>query len=164
MEWIFIIDRMMWFGIASTGFAILFNVPLRTLPTIFIIGAIAGCTKLLLLHAGISIILASLAGSLLIGIITIPFAHIKHAPPLVFSIPAVIPLVPGVLAYKMMTGLIQLAGDVDPATYNTILAVTVNNGLKVMFVLMSLAGGVAIPMLLTRQKSVKYVRLKKFKK
>jgi uncharacterized membrane protein YjjB (DUF3815 family) len=143
------------------GFSILFNVPTRTLPAIFIIGVVGGLIRLLLLRHEVNIIIASLCGAMVIGVLSIPFAHEKHAPPLVFSIPAVIPMVPGVLAYRMMLGLIQLAGDVQPEMFTQVLYETINNGLKVMFVLMSLAGGVAVPMLVTRKQSAKEMRFGK---
>lgn len=160
MDWL-IFEKVIWFGVAAMGFSILFNVPTRTLVPVFLIGALGGLTRLLLLKFGLSIILACLFGAILIGIVSIPFAHFKHAPPLVFSIPAVIPMVPGIFAYRTMLGIIKLAGEVNPATYNQVLADTVNNGLKAMFILMSLAGGVAVPMLITRKESVKHMRLRK---
>ena len=154
-------EKIIWFGCAATGFAILFNVPVRTLLPIFIMGALGGLTRVILLANDINVIIATLAGATLIGFLSIFFAHNKHAPPPVFAIPAVIPMVPGIFAYKMMLGLISLAGSVDPATYNIILSETINNGLKVMFILMSLAGGVGIPMLITRKESAKEIRLRK---
>ena len=112
---------------------------------------------------GVGVILASLAGSSLIGILSISAAHNKHAPPLIFSIPAVIPLVPGVFAYRMMLGFIKLAGDPSSQAYSSILFETVNNGIKVVFILMTLAVGVSIPMLVTGKTTVKNFRLIKKK-
>ena len=161
MDIVMLTEKIIWFGCAATGFAILFNVPVRTLLPIFIMGALGGLTRVILLANDINVIIATLAGATLIGFLSIFFAHNKHAPPPVFAIPAVIPMVPGIFAYKMMLGLISLAGSVDPATYNIILSETINNGLKVMFILMSLAGGVGIPMLITRKESAKEIRLRK---
>ncbi|WP_207495941.1 threonine/serine exporter family protein [Aridibaculum aurantiacum] len=155
------IQMFLSFGIAATGFAILFNVPKRTLPTIFFIAAFAGLIKMMMIQHGYNLVVATFSASLFIGFVCIPIAHLQHAPPLVFSIPSVIPLVPGVLAFRMMVGIIQLSGDMEAASYAAILSTTVSNGLKVMFVLLSLAAGVALPMLLTRKDSVKHVRLRK---
>lgn len=154
-------EKTIWFGVAAMGFSVLFNVPARTLPSVFIIGAVGGLSRLLLLHHGANIIIASFLGAIVIGLLSIPFAHEKHAPPLVFSIPSVIPMVPGLLAYRMMLGLIKLSGDVPPEAFTETLYDTVSNGLKVMFVLMSLAGGVAVPMLITRKQSAKHLRFRK---
>ncbi len=161
MDYLLLTEKIVWFGAAAGGFAILFNVPARTLLPVIIMGALGGLTKLILLNMELNVIVATLAGATLIGFLSIPFAHNKHAPPPVFAIPAVIPMVPGIFAYKMMLGLISLAGPLDPSAYTQVLSETFNNGLKVMFILMSLAGGVGVPMLITRKESAKEIRLRK---
>ena len=157
MDW-HLLEKYLWFGVAAVGFAVLFNVPKRSLPAIFVIAGLGGITKLWVAGLGASVIGATLAGATLIGFFSIPLAHRIHVPPFIFSIPAVIPMVPGTFAYRMMIGLVKLAGDIDPATYDRILSETINAGLKVMLILMSLAGGVAIPMLISRKESAKNIR------
>lgn len=166
MDAVILLEKCLWFGLAATGFGILFNVPSRALLPIFILGAIGGITKVILMDGfHINIIIATFCGSSIIGILSIPFAHKRHAPPPTFAIPAVIPMVPGVLAYKMMQGLIYIAGgDASLTLQSQIIAETVTNGLKVMFILMSLAAGVELPMLITRKQSAKELRFKKYPK
>ncbi|MBC8051766.1 MAG: threonine/serine exporter family protein [Sphingobacteriaceae bacterium] len=161
MELLLLLEKGLWFGIAAVGFAVLFNVPVRTLAPVFIMGALGGLTKTIMLQLELNVIVSTLAGATIVGFLSIPFAHKKHAPPPIFAIPAVIPMVPGILAYRMMLGLINLAGEVNPETYQQILSETVNNGMKVMLILMSLAGGVGVPMLITRKESAKEIRFKK---
>lgn len=161
MEWLLLTEKCIWFGLAAVGFAVLFNVPARTLIAVFIMGALGGITKVFLMKFGFNIILSSLCGSALIGILSISFAHKNHAPPTIFAIPAVIPMVPGILAYRMMLGLINLASANRPAMNEQILSDTVHNGLTVMFILMSLAAGVALPMLVTRKESAKQLHFRK---
>ena len=60
-----------------------------------------------------------------------------------------------------MPDMMKLAGDIQPDTYNQVLSETINNGLKAIFILMSLAGGVAVPMLISRKESVKHMHLLK---
>jgi uncharacterized membrane protein YjjB (DUF3815 family) len=161
MEYLQVIEKGIWFGIAALGFGILFNVPQRVLIVVFILGCLGGITKLILIHIGVNAILSTLGGSILIGILTIQAAHNKHAPPLIFTIPSVIPLVPGVYAYRMMLGIIQLAGNSANPYYQKILADTFSNGLNMFFILLSIAVGGSLPMLLTRKESVKNLKLLK---
>ena len=161
MNWIDIFEKGIWFGLAAIGFAILFNVPVRTLRTIWFLGALGGITKLILVQFGSSVVLGSFGGATLIGFLSIYAAHSKHSPPMVFAIPSVIPMVPGAFAYRMMLGLMNLAGDHVGEDYQEILSETINNGLKATFILMSLAFGVALPMLITRKGSAKNIRLKR---
>ena len=155
-----ILEKGIWFGFAALGFAVLFNVPQRTLKVIWLISASGGITKLLLIHfINADIVVASLAGATLVGILSVSAAHNKHAPPLVFSIPAVIPFVPGAFAYRMMLGLIKLSVTaVTSDSYVQTLAETASNGLKTLFVLITLAVGVAIPMLISRKETIKKIR------
>ena len=160
MNWIYIlILKSIWGGIAALGFGALFNVPARSLFHIFLFGGIGVFCKFLLLHFQANIALASLVGAIAIGFLSIPAAHYKHTPPLIFYIPAVIPMIPGIFAYRMILGLITLTGSPKVSTYNTTLLETVNYGLKVLFILISLSVGVVIPMLLLRKESVKDIKV-----
>ena len=163
MELLYLLEKAIYFGLAAMGFAILLNVPVRTLLPIFIMGTLGGLTKVTLLHFEINVIVSTLFGAILIGFLSISFAHSKHAPPPIFAIPAVIPMVPGIFAYRMMLGLINLSANINPATYSQILSETIHNGLNVMFILMSLAVGVGLPMLITRKDSAKEIRFKNLK-
>lgn len=160
MDWFALIEKFLWSGTAALGFAVLFNVPPRTLLSIFAIGAAGGVVRAVFLQAELNAVLAALAGATLVGVLSISAAHNKHSPPLVFAIPAVIPMVPGLLAYRMMIGLIKLSGTLPPEAYSGVLYETVNSALRVMFILMSLAGGVAIPMLLSRKESAKHLHFR----
>jgi uncharacterized membrane protein YjjB (DUF3815 family) len=160
MDWITILSKAFWCGWGAVGFAILFNVPVRTLFAIWICGALGGFLKFSLLLLGAGVVSASFAGALAIGISCIPTAHFRHAPPMIFAIPSVIPLIPGVFAYRTMLGLIRLTGAIGP-DYQAIISETVNNGAKTLFIIMSLAMGVAVPMHLMRKESVKNIRLRK---
>lgn len=159
MDFINILEKGFWAGFAALGFAILFNVPQRTLLIIWAMGALGGLLKFLLLGLEVNIVLASLAGASLIGVLSVYAAHNKHAPPLVFSIPSVIPMVPGTFAYRMMLGCMELVGTSNNSeTYLKTLAETTNNGLKAIFILIALSAGVAIPMLVTRKDTFKRIK------
>jgi uncharacterized membrane protein YjjB (DUF3815 family) len=159
-----IITKSFWAGIAAIGFAVLFNVPRRVIFSIWTLGALGGLIKFSAMHFEIGIVFASFLGATAIGIISIQMAHMRNSPPLVFSIPSVIPMVPGFFAYKMMLGLIALTNIVNTEAYLKTLIETVNNGAKMMFVLISLGIGVAIPMLITRKESIKKSEFNKKKK
>lgn len=155
MNWFEFLEKSIWFGSAAVGFAILFNVPIRTLKVIIVLGAVGGLIKTALLLADINVVLASLGGSISIGFLSVYAAHILHTPPMIFAIPSVIPMVPGVFAYRMMIGLMKLSSNLPDDTYSQILSDTVNNGIKAIFILLSLALGVAIPFLITRKDTIK---------
>lgn len=159
-----ILLKSFWAGIGAIGFAVLFNVPRRVIFPIWTLGALGGLIKFSAMQFELGIVFASFLGATAIGIISIQLAHMRKSPPLVFSIPSVIPMVPGLFAYKMMLGLITLTSMGNTDTYLQALIETVNNGAKMMFVLISLGTGVAIPMLLSRKESIKKSKFNKSKK
>ena len=160
MEILLLLEKGMWAGFAALGFAILFNVPPRTLFAIWLIGALGGLAKFSLLGLNVNIIMASFVGASLIGVLSIPLSHKVHSPPLIFSIPAVIPMVPGAFAYRMMLDLINIAVKTSDVNMDSVLVDVFQNGMKVAFILLSLAVGVAVPMLITRKDSAKRIRIK----
>jgi len=158
-----IITKSIWAGIAAMGFAVLFNVPRRVIFSIGMLGAVGGLIKFTVMNFDVGIVFASFLGATAVGIISIQMAHMRNSPPLVFSIPSVIPMVPGLFAYKMMLGLIALTSIENTDDYIQSLIHTVNNGAKAMFILISLGTGVAIPMLLSRKESIKKSKFNKKK-
>ncbi|HPE77697.1 MAG TPA: threonine/serine exporter family protein [Draconibacterium sp.] len=155
MEILLIISKSIAAGIAGVGFAILFNVPQRTLFPIGILSALGGLVKFGTMHFGVDIVLASFLAAIIIGVTSIKVAYSKDSPPLVFYIPSVIPMVPGFFIYKMMLGIMSLTTVNDKDVYLQNLIATVNNGTKAIFILISLGIGVAVPMLITRKETIK---------
>ncbi|WP_372752767.1 threonine/serine exporter family protein [Mariniflexile sp.] len=153
------IEKWIWFGTAASGFAVLFNVPTRTIISIFLMASLGGITKLILMNLGVNIIFSTLIGCALIGLLSIIAAHHKHSPPFIFAIPAVIPMLPGAFAYYTMKGFIKLSHNTDPNEFVPLLNDTFTYGSKTFFVLMAITIGVYAPMLLTRKESAKQIKI-----
>jgi uncharacterized membrane protein YjjB (DUF3815 family) len=158
-EWFYVGLKAFWCGFAALGFGVLFNAPPRTLFAIWIGGFLAGFVKFASLQTGFGVIFCSFIAAVMVGIASIPVAHSRHVPPMIFAIPSVIPLVPGVFAYRAMLGLVKLTGDIG-SEYSQVLSETVHNGVITLFVIMALSLGVAVPLHITTKDSVKKIRLK----
>lgn len=156
VDWIDIVFKGFWCGVAAMGFAVLFNAPTRALLSIFLCAFVAGLIKFSIFNpvVGGGIILASALAATAVGFASIPVSHWRHVPPVVISIPAVIPFIPGSYAYRTILGLINFIyhTEVD------VLTGTVHNGLMTLFIILVLALGVTLPMLLFRIESVKNFR------
>jgi len=159
MEYLEILEKGIWFGFGALGFAILFNVPPRTLLIIWVLGAIGGLLKLFSMQFGLSVITGTLLGASTVGLLSILAAYNKSAPPLVFSTPAVIPLIPGVFIYKTMIGIMKLSGNIDNATYMQVLSETINYGTKAVFILLCISVGVSLPILIFKGAGKKATKL-----
>ncbi|MGD9211648.1 MAG: threonine/serine exporter family protein [Desulfobacteraceae bacterium] len=150
MYWLDIIVKSVYGGIAAVGFGVLFNVPERTIFYTFIFGALGIFMKFTLLEVGIGMISATLISANVIGTLSLLASYDKCTPARVFSIPAVIPMVPGIYIYRMMLGLMQLHGE-PRADFNSIVTDMLINGVNAGFIIMALSVGVGIPNLIFRK-------------
>jgi uncharacterized membrane protein YjjB (DUF3815 family) len=141
-----------WSGVAALGFAILFNVPTRTLRGCLVCGAAGHVVRTITMQLGLSIELATLASATIVGFVGTAFARRWQTPAAVFTVSGVIPLVPGVFAFQTMLGLLDVASAIDPATGLSALLEVSQNGIKTGLILMAIAAGIAAPTLLFERR------------
>ena len=154
-EWITIAAKAFWCGTAAVGFGILFNTPVKVLLPVWVGGFIAGLIKFSALHPmfGVGIIGSSFFGAMASGLVIVFIANWQNLPPSIIAIPSVIPLVPGVFAYKAMLGLMKLTSVIGD-DYSAILSTTIYTGLKTIFIVLGISLGIVIPIQLFRQKAL----------
>ncbi|GBU06988.1 hypothetical protein AwDysgo_03190 [Bacteroidales bacterium] len=145
-------------AIASTGFAIIFNVPISTLLVCAIGGAIAIVSRNILLYEfGLNLPLSSFFAALLVGFASVFLIGPLKVPAKVISIPPVIPMIPGVLMYKTIIGLMGL-NDAPEEQQISILLQTINAGMTAGMTVLAISLGIAIPNVITRRYFSKLAR------
>jgi uncharacterized membrane protein YjjB (DUF3815 family) len=146
-----LVQNTFWAGVAALGFAILFNVPARTLILGAICGAAGYAVRSGLVQAGISgVEMATLIAAMLVSLLGVLFGRRWHVPPVVFVIPGVIPLIPGALAFRTMIDILVLTTD-GLQSNETILTATATNAIKTLLIVGAIASGIAVPSLLLRR-------------
>lgn len=138
----------LWSALAALGFAVLFNVPVRTLPGCMACGALGHMLRTLLATQGVSVELASLVGATAVGFVGTAFARRWETPAMVFTVSGAIPLVPGVFAFRAMLGVINLISAPDAQAGAAALYETGVNAARTGLILGALAVGIAAPTLL----------------
>lgn len=142
---IFLIDGF-WALLAGLGFAMVFNIPRNMLWAAVLGGGLGHGTRFLLHDFGMNLPAASLAGAVVVGLWAVWCARHFQRPAQIFSIPGVIPMIPGKFAYSTMIGLIKLA------TAQTIgleaLGDVMHNMVMTALILGALATGIAAPQLI----------------
>jgi uncharacterized membrane protein YjjB (DUF3815 family) len=139
-----ILEDALWSGVAALGFAIMFNVPVRTLLACALCGASGHAIRTALLQTEVGIELATLCGATVIGVLAELFARRWNAPATVFAVPGLIPMVPGTFAYSTMIGLLELT-RVGAAASPTLLADVATNAVKTGLIVTALAVGIIAP-------------------
>jgi uncharacterized membrane protein YjjB (DUF3815 family) len=142
----------LWSAFASLGFALLFNVPVRTLRAVALVGAVGHAVRTALHLSGAPLELATLAGATVVGFMAFGFSRRLLAPTPVFSVAGVIPMVPGKFAYGAMLGFLRVAsGVVQGDEAQRILFDAIVSAIKVGLIVGAIAAGIAMPTLLLRR-------------
>ena len=128
-------------AIGAVGFSVLFNLPPRLLFAAAIGGIIAVCTRnfcIFELHQ--SAVAGTFIGATLVSIIGVWAVHWLHAPTQVLTVPSVIPLVPGVLIYRLLFAIINIRDlNVEELLH------AVQSGVDAVLIILGIAIGVATP-------------------
>ena len=140
-------------AVSSMGFATIFNVPKRLMPWIAIGGIIAVCSRNFInlgpangnIGLGMGPIVGTLCGTAIVSIINIKVVHLLHTPRQCITIPIGIPMVPGVLMYRALYGIINMQGVVGEVTFTT------HNAINGSLLIIMIAIGVAIPNVFARK-------------
>lgn len=133
-------------AIPAVGFAMLFNVPVGALGYCAIAGAFGHATRLALVRlTGLPLEWATLLVATAVSFIGIYWAQKWRAHPKVFTVAAIIPMIPGTPAFTALLALIEIdRSGFTPELFATF----VNQGLKAVFIVSALAIGLAVPGLL----------------
>ena len=128
-------------SIGAMSFAIFFNVPPRLLYAVAAGGAICVCTRnFFIFELGMSSAIGTLAGATLVSIVAMCAIHWLHTPSLVIIVPAVIPLVPGVLIYRLLFAII----NIRRITLEELLS-AIQSGVDALLIILAIAIGAAMP-------------------
>lgn len=132
-------------AIAAVGFASISNPPKQAYPFCAVIAAMGHATRYVLMNiAGIHFALASLAAALIIGILAVFIAPKAKCPAESISFPALLPMIPGMYAYRTFQNLILcLSGEEQ--MFHHYFYLCAFNGLTCLVVLLFMAIGATIP-------------------
>lgn len=142
-----LLQTLLWAALSAAGFAMIFNVPRRTLLGC-VLGAAIGITtrNILTQQFQWTAELATLAGATSVGLLSQLFARRWRSPALVFAIPAVIMMVPGSFAFRTMINLLEITNQGTFTGTPTVVEAIVNF-VKTGLILLAIATGIAVPSL-----------------
>lgn len=158
-----IFDILRDFGIAfvvGACWAVLFGSPKQILVVAGLMGGLGHSIRFVLFEMGLGPISGTLIGSVVIGLVGIFVAHRVHNPPVVFTMPACITMIPGMFAYKTMLGGIKSTDLALIESNPHILIETAHNLMLTMSLLFTLAIGICIGALLFRKPSARDISVR----
>lgn len=147
--------------VVGFGWAILFGSPKKILYIAGLLGGLGHSIRFLLISQDIGLITATFIGATTIGIVGIFIAHKVDHPPVVFTMPACITMIPGMYAYQTMLAGIKTTEVNFYIANPTIEAEMIHNFMLTVSLLFTLAIGISIGVLLFRKESNRYISIKK---
>ena len=140
-------------AVAAMGFAVISNPPKKVLLMAGVLAAVGHMGRFALLREGVGIASASLCAALLISLCSMPCARRWHIPAEMFAFPALLPMIPGMFAYKTILATMQFLGATAMSPRQELLADIVSNGLTTFFIMCALVIGAMLPLLAFHRES-----------
>ena len=133
-------------AVPAVGFAMIFNVPKGALKYCALAGALGHALRLgLHQFGGLPLEWATLLAAAVVSLVGVHWAQKWRAHPKVFTVAAVIPMVPGVFAFTALLAVLEI----DRTGYTPqLFATMMENGLHAISIVAALAVGLALPGLL----------------
>ena len=130
---------------------------------IALLAAVGHAFRFALMQAGLDIASASLCASVVIGVGSLLLGGRILCPMTVLFIPALLPMIPGMYAYKTVFSMIMFMQNIDnPAASSTYLLEIVRNGFVTCSVIFMLAAGAAAPIFLFNKRAHSLTRRKEY--
>ncbi len=148
-----LVQQMALAAVPAVGFGMVFNVPVRVLGYCAAGGALGrGLRYLLVEGGGLPIEWSTLLAAAAVSLLGVAVARRLRAHPKVFTVAAMIPMIPGV---PLFTTLIAIAQIQQKGLSNELLSTAITQGLRATFIVAALAVGLAVPgLLFYRRKPV----------
>lgn len=135
-------NDMFFASIPAVGFALVFNVPTHALKYCAVGGAIGHGSRFIFMQYGVPIEWATFFAATIVGMIGVHWSHKVLAHPKVFTVAALIPMVPGVFTYRAMIAMVEINHlGFTPDLFSALM----ENFLKAMFIIAGLSLGLAVP-------------------
>ncbi len=153
-------------AVAAIGFAVISDPAKRTIPFCALLAAMGHITRYTLMHfVSWDIMTASFAGALVIGAVSVLFAYWVHSPTTTLYIPALLPMIPGMYAYRTIFAIAQfMRFSHEQGEAIHYMLEFFSNGVTTFSVVFVMAVGASLPTLWLRKWSFSMTRDNKYRK
>ena len=147
-------------AVAAIGFAIISNPPRKALAICALLACVGHGVRYFLMHntaMPLDLVAASTVAGFCIGLLAVPFAMRIHCPAECFAFPSLLPMVPGMFAYKAIRDLINIVRM--PGEYTAeYVARFFHNGSLTVLVMFGMVVGCIIPIFIFHRQSFSVTR------
>lgn len=145
-------------AIAGLGFAYGCNPPKRTIFASAILAALAHGLRFYLQQSGFGITSATFCAAFSIGILGLVFAKRLKTPTEIITFPAILPMIPGMYAYRTILSIASFSSESDLEIQGKLLVNITNNFITTLSVSLAIAVGISISLVIFYEQSFMMTR------
>lgn len=146
-------------AIAAIGFAAISNPPRSAFKYCALIAAVGHAARYCMMtFGGFHIVPASLVGAFLIGLLAVWFAPAVKCPPETFAFPSLLPMIPGIYAYRALQAFVFCLTVDGEGAFSHYSYLCGFNGITCCFVILAMVIGQMVPILIFKRKSFSSTR------
>lgn len=154
-----ILQDALFAAVAAIGFASISNLPKVAYKYCALIAAVGHATRYCLVSlAGMHLALGSFISAFIIGCLATWIAPKVKCPPEAFSYPSLLPMIPGIYAYKTLQAFLMMVTHSQEAEFMHYTFLLEYNGVTCIFVIFAMVLGQMLPSFIFRRKTFSATR------
>lgn len=153
-----ILQDALFAAIAAVGFAAISRPPRRAYIYCALIAAAAHSLRFILLSSATNIVVATTISSFVAGTLAVFLSPVAHTPAETCIFPALLPMIPGMYAYRTFGALVMcILGDCEDR-FNHYFYLFASNGITCLAILLGMVIGATLPIFIFKKISFQATR------